>query len=105
MQTRRAVKYRLYPTKAQERKLQETLETCRHLYNRLLGWRKESYETTGEAPGYYEQKRALPGWKQESPWLPQVHAHVLQTVPPVVLSAFSTSRPVRRSSKPVIRRC
>jgi putative transposase len=29
-------KFRLYPTKAQEKKLEETLETCRRLYNRML---------------------------------------------------------------------
>ncbi|WDL98328.1 helix-turn-helix domain-containing protein [Alicyclobacillus sp. ALC3] len=33
---RKAYKYRLYPTKEQEEKIQFTLERCRLLYNRLL---------------------------------------------------------------------
>ena len=74
------LKVRLLPTKAQETKLTESLETCRILYNRFLAERKESYEQTGKSPNRYEQKRALPGWKQENEFLPKVYSQVLQDV-------------------------
>ena len=34
--------YRIYPTKQQVHKLNETLEECRWLYNHLLAKRKET---------------------------------------------------------------
>ena len=36
--------YRLFPTKKQVKKLNETLEECRWLYNHLLNMRKTAYE-------------------------------------------------------------
>lgn len=32
----KAYKFRIYPTKAQETVLEQTLETCRRVYNRTL---------------------------------------------------------------------
>jgi putative transposase len=75
-----AVKYRLYPTRAQATRLAETLETCRRLYNRFLAERKDASAQGGAAPSYHEQKRALPGWKTESEWLRRVNAQALQDV-------------------------
>ena len=37
-------KFRLYPTKAQESKLERTLELCRQVYNETLAYRKDKYE-------------------------------------------------------------
>lgn len=58
----------------------ETLETCRRLYNRFLGWRKDAYEATGKSPSRYEQTNALPQWKAENPYLAKVHSQVVQEV-------------------------
>jgi len=58
----------------------ETLETCRILYNRLLGWRKDAYEQTGKSPSRYEQTNALPQWKEENEYLRRVHSQVIQEV-------------------------
>lgn len=74
------LKIRLYPTKAQETVLNTTLETCRMLYNRLLGWRKDAYEQTGKSPSRYEQQKTLPQWKQENEFMQRVHSQVLQEV-------------------------
>lgn len=60
---RKAFKYRLYPTKEQERKLFWTLARCRELYNAGLAERKEAYRLAGKSIGYYEQKRDLPAIK------------------------------------------
>ena len=45
----KAFRYRIYPTKAQITKLNETLELCRWVYNETLAFRKNAWET--------EQKR------------------------------------------------
>lgn len=70
----------LCPTKAQETKLETSLETCRILYNRLLEWRKTAYEETGKSPSRYEQQAAFPQWKAENEYLTRVHSQVLQEV-------------------------
>jgi putative transposase len=38
-------RYRLYPSKSQERLLNQTLETCRRWYNVCLAERKDAWET------------------------------------------------------------
>ena len=75
-----AVKFRLYPTRAQETLLEETFSTCREVYNSFLHWRKYDYEVQGASPSYYTQKKALPVWKESYPELSDVHSQVLQNV-------------------------
>jgi putative transposase len=72
--------YRLYPTKKQETKLNETLEECRWLYNHLLAERKAVYEQTGRGLTLYQQQATFPILKQERPSLASVHSQVLQNV-------------------------
>lgn len=76
----RTIKYRLFPTRSQTTQLQATLETCRCLYNRFLSERKEAVEATGYAPGYYDQNKMLPGWKNDDTHLQTVYSQVLQDV-------------------------
>jgi putative transposase len=73
-------KYRLKPTKAQQRQLEQNLELCRWVYNETLATRKRAYEQQGEPIGYFQTKRMLPGWKAEKPELKQVHSQALQDV-------------------------
>ena len=72
--------YRVYPTKKQLHKLNETLEECRWLYNHLLEKRKETYEQTGKGLSLYGQQATFPIVKQERPSLDRVHSQVLQNV-------------------------
>ncbi len=74
------LQYRLYPTKQQLHKLNETLEECRWLYNHLLHKRKEVYEQDGKSLSCYEQQSTYPLLKQERPSLETVHSQVLQNV-------------------------
>ncbi len=67
-------KFRVYPTKTQERIMQDTLETCRKLYNSLLADRIEN------SSGFYEQSKKLVDLKRESKYLKAVHSQVLQDV-------------------------
>lgn len=72
--------YRIYPTKKQAHKLNETLEECRWLYNHLLEKRKETYEQEGISLSLYQQQETFSILKQERPPLKEVHSQVLQNV-------------------------
>lgn len=73
-------KYRLYPTKKQEQKLNDILEECRWLYNHLLERRKTAYEQDGLSLTCFQQQYTFPLLKQEHPSLNIVHSQVLQNV-------------------------
>ena len=88
-------KYRIFPTKGQSHQLDETLETCRLVYNSFVHWRTFEYETAEKSVGRYEQEAALTQWKhkvsdgkKEHPELSDVHAHLLQNVAHRVDLAF-----------------
>lgn len=72
--------YRIFPTKKQERLLNETLEECRWLYNNLLEMRKNAYSQEGQSLSCYQQQSSYPMLKQERPSLNTVHSQVLQNV-------------------------
>ncbi len=72
--------YRIYPTKKQVSKLNETLDECHWLYNHLLEKRKTSYEQTGKGLSCYQQQATYPILKAERPSLSKVHSQVLQNV-------------------------
>src|SRR5437870_2007522 len=74
------LKYRIYPTKKQEKKLNETLEECRWLYNHLLEMRKTAYERDGLSLTCFQQQYTFPVLKQERPCLSGVHSQILQNV-------------------------
>ncbi|MBV9849719.1 MAG: transposase [Armatimonadetes bacterium] len=98
---RLAYRYRLYPTKAQETLLKETLETCRLVYNSLLNWRKHDYEVLGKSPSKFAQQAAFPKWKKEHPELCNVYSQVLQNVAARVDLAFDAFfRRVRSGETP-----
>ncbi|MDV3243815.1 MAG: transposase [Nitrososphaerales archaeon] len=67
-------RFRLYPTRTQERLMAETLQTCRRLYNSLLADRRES------GVGFYQAQHSLIIRKSESRYLRAVHSQVLQDV-------------------------
>jgi len=67
-------KFRIYPTPAQTRILEETLETCRRLYNSMLADRMEN------GRGFYDQEKMLVELKRDDKNLKSVHSQVLQDV-------------------------
>ncbi len=69
-----AYKFRLYPTKTQGRIMEETLETCRRLYNAMHADRIENHT------GFYEQEKMLVELKRNDKHLRSVHSQVLQDV-------------------------
>jgi putative transposase len=67
-------KFRLYPSATQAKMMDETLETCRRLYNNLLADRMENQI------GFYDQKKRLVQMKVDNKFLKAVHSQVLQDV-------------------------
>jgi putative transposase len=77
---RKTFKYRLYPNKQQRRLLDQQLEECRWLYNRLLEERKTAWEQRQESVRLYDQQATVPTLKVERPALAGVQSQVLQNV-------------------------
>jgi putative transposase len=88
MQMRKMFQYRIYPTRKQLHKLNETLEECHWLYNHLLEQRKTAYEQEGQGLSLYQQQKTFSILKQARPSLETVHSQVLQNVAVRVDLAF-----------------
>ena len=88
---RQSFKYHLYPNKAQQQIIENTLEHCRLLYNRLLAERKEAYEKSGKTLSYVAQANSFPARKEAIPALHAVHSQVLQDVAKRVPSSPRTA--------------
>jgi putative transposase len=82
------LKYRLYPSKGQARKLEDTLETCRLVYNSLVNDRVFQYETAKVSVSRYEQQKMFPKWSKDFPEVKAAHSQVLQNVAVRVDLAF-----------------
>ena len=85
---RSCLKIRLYPDRAQERELEQTLETCRLVYNSLVNDRKFQYDTAQVSVSRYTQQAYLPKWKKNHSELKAVYSQVLQDVVHRVELAF-----------------
>ena len=77
---RTAYKSRIYPNKDQQTVLDQTLETCRQIWNLALADRRMAWKQEGKSRSYEDQARLLTEDKQKYPELYSVHAHVLQDV-------------------------
>ncbi len=104
-----ALKYRLFPSKAQETALNETLAVCRLVYNSLLHERtalheRSKHEQGLKSPTYYTQAPAITRWKKDHAELKTVHSQVLQNVAVRVDLAFKPSfGGLRQEKRPTIR--
>lgn len=76
----RTVRYRIYPTKAQQENIQRTLEICRWLYNLALEQRIVIYRQQKRHVTYTMQQNELPLLKKEYPFFKEVYSQVLQDV-------------------------
>jgi putative transposase len=77
---RKTFQYRLFPTHAQQRLLDQQLEECRWLHNHLLAERQDAWEQRQESLRLYDQQATLPALKAERPALAGVQSQVLQHV-------------------------
>ena len=76
----KAFKYRLYPNREQTAKLNQTLDTCRALYNACLEQRRTAYRQQHKSISASQQSAELPDLKRELPEVGEVYAQVLQDV-------------------------
>lgn len=82
-------KFRLYPNNQQEDILQDTLNTCRFMYNMALEDRINCYQRTGKSLSYYDQQS----------WLKELDNSIYQQIAQDVL------RRVDKSYQNFFRRC
>jgi putative transposase len=73
-------KYRLYPSKGQQRLLEQTVETCRRWYNTCLEERKTTWERDQRNVSQYEQLAKVKQYRRENAYAGQLHSHILQVV-------------------------
>ncbi|MBT9175462.1 MAG: hypothetical protein DDT22_01141 [candidate division WS2 bacterium] len=98
----KSLKYRLFPTKKQQRLLQENLNECRWLYNHFLEERKNSWEKDKKSIGYFQQCKSLIALKKERPSLNNVYSQVLQNVADRIDKSFQNFfRRVKKGDKKV----
>lgn len=73
-------KYRVYPNKAQKKKIAEFFGCCRFVYNRCLEIRKDTYEKEKRDVGKYELMKIVTGMRnsEETPWLKDCDSMALQ---------------------------
>jgi len=80
----RTYMFRIYPTKAQEMTLCETIETCRRTYNSFLD------DKTKNGTGFKDQRSNLSRRRKEDKYLKKVHSQVLQNISSRLQLAFQS---------------
>ena len=85
---RKAYKYRIYPTKKQERMLNEQLALCAELYNAAIQERRDAFRMCGKSITYTQQAAQLPDIKVLRPEYEAIYSQVLQEVLRRVDKAF-----------------
>ena len=72
-------KFRLYPTKEQERQIHRTFGCCRYVWNHYLACRNAAHKLDGHTMNYYECAKDMTSLKKELSWLKEVDATALQS--------------------------
>jgi transposase len=72
---RKTFKFRLYPTKSQVKSLENTLEICKHIYNRTLELRKDAWKNEKKSISLYDTNKFLKVWSIEFPQNKTVYSH------------------------------
>jgi putative transposase len=97
----RAYKYRIYPSKAQVRKLDATLALCCELYNAALQERRDAWRIRRTSINYHAQAVQLPDIKGLRPELGMVYSQVLQETLKRLDQAFAAFfRRLKNGEKP-----
>ena len=80
----KAIKYRLYPNKAQEELFKKTFGCCRKIWNLMLNARQEEYTLTGKS-----SQPTPAGFKAEYPFLKEVDSTALVNVQQNMKEAYT----------------
>ncbi len=73
-------KFRIFPSRAQTAKLENTLNLCRDLFNCALQERRDAYRLNRVSINYYDQANQLSHIKITNPEYKDIHSQVLQDV-------------------------
>ena len=90
-------KFRLYPDKEQDERLQETLELCRQTYNYFLS----QWNGKAKIPNRLELQARLPKLKREESELNKAHSKVLQMVLYQLYSNLKALSQLKKNGKKV----
>ena len=77
---RKTYKYKLIPTREQERELGRVLGLCRRLYNTALEQRVIAWQRARVSLSRFQQEAELKDLRAEMPEYAAIHSHVLQDV-------------------------
>lgn len=83
-----AYKFRLYPNKEQETKFNQTLGSCRFVWNYMLNKSIEHHKETGNFLFKFSLNKLLPDLKKEFDWLKEPNSQSLQDVNDNIDKAF-----------------
>lgn len=75
---RKSFKFRIYPTKAQVKTLENTLDLCRELYNAALQERRDAWNLNRKSVSCFDQINQLPEIKKIREDLKSVYSQVLR---------------------------
>jgi putative transposase len=74
-----AYKFRIYPTKEQETRINKSIGCSRFVFNHFLTKWQETYKETGKGLSYLTCANLLPVLKNQFEWLKEADAHALQS--------------------------
>ena len=77
---RKTYRFRAYPTKSQDKLIENHFDRSRFLYNKLLETNKKSYEETGKSVLGYDLLKTIPIIKNEYSFLKDTYSQVFQDV-------------------------
>lgn len=78
MKHHKAFRFRIYPTKEQEKLINKIFGCCRFVYNHFLEERIKLYEQKGKSTSYATMSKELTSLKKQFPWLKEADSTALQ---------------------------
>lgn len=84
----RTYKFRIFPSKRINKRLERTLNSCRFLYNSGLEYEEQLYFSEERFVGRDELNLLIPDWKAVNPCLKRVYSQVLQNVSDRLVKSF-----------------
>ena len=74
----KALRVRIYPNKAQQEKIDTTINCCRFVRNYMIGRNRKAYDRRKEHLNYVSMQNLLPGMKKYLPWLAEADSQALK---------------------------
>ena len=101
MLVNKAYKFRIYPTKEQEKLIAKTIGCSRFVFNHFLAKWNETYKETGKGLTYNACSAQLTQLKKELNWLKEVDSIALQSSLKNLADSYSRFFQETKSSTPI----